>query len=447
MHSSDTRALVVSSDEIGHRPMRAPDFELESRTLRRLSRTLTASPSALLQTMVNSLMEACRAESAGVSLLELTSPRDEPLQFRWVATGGRLEPFAGQAIPRHDSPCGATLDADRALLMREPARQFSCIERLPMSICEMLLVPLRRNGVPIGTAWVATHDPDRHFDLEDTRLLTSISQFGAAATEVVTSADANDRAHMAARTAAAEELADLTEEHRKLTIVDREKGDFLATLTHELRNVIAPFSAALEIIKRSEDRSMRTRAREMMERQMGQMNRLIEDLLDTSRLASGKMRLDLEVIDLYELVRNAVTAVEDRIQAADQTLIVDIPDGAQWIRGDGVRLSQVFGNLLTNAAKYGRSGGSVTVRAHTEGSQAIISIKDTGVGIDSTMLAHIFDLFVQVEGSLGRSEGGLGIGLALVQRLVDLHGGKVEARSAGLNQGSEFLVYLPLSRH
>jgi signal transduction histidine kinase len=275
------------------------------------------------------------------------------------------------------------------------------------------------------------------------RLIASISQFGAAATEVVTSAAANDRAHMAARTAAAEELADLTEEHRKLTRADREKGDFLATLTHELRNVVAPFSAALEIIKRSEDRAMRTRAREMLERQMAQMNRLIDDLLDTSRLASGKMRLDLERVDLYDLVRHAVTAAEDRIEAAGQTLIVDIPDEAHWIRGDGVRLSQVFGNLLTNAAKYGRSGGSVTVRARCERAQVIVSIQDTGIGIDPAMLAHIFDLFVQVEGSLGRSEGGLGIGLALVQRLVELHGGKVEARSAGLNQGSEFLVYLP----
>jgi signal transduction histidine kinase len=437
--------LIVSDEEMAHRPARAPDFELESRTLRRLSRTLTASPSALLQTMVNSLMEACHAETSGMSLLDLVNPGEAPLQFRWVAAGGRLASFAGQTVPRHFSPCGTTLDADCTLLMREPARHFSCIEQLQVPIYEMLLVPLRRNGVPVGTAWVATHDPHRHFDLEDMRLIASISQLGAAASEVITSAAANDRAHMAARTAAAQQLADLTEEHRKLTVADREKGNFLATLTHELRNVMAPCAAALEIIKRSEDRPMRTRAREMLERQMGKMNRLIEDLLDTSRLASGKMRLDLEIIDLYDLVRHAATDAEARIQASGQRLFLEIPDGAHWVRGDGVRLSQVFGNLLTNAAKYGRSGGSVTVRARSDASHVIVSIKDTGIGIDGAMLAHIFDLFVQVEGSVGRSEGGLGIGLALVQRLVQLHGGKVEAHSAGLNQGSEFLVYLPSS--
>lgn len=328
--------IVISNEELGRRPTRIPDFELESRTLRRLSRTLTVAPDELLQMLVNTLVKVCQAGSAGVSLLEDEDRGGQGAHFRWVATAGGLAGFAGHRMPRNFSPCGTTLDVDRTLLMRDPAAHFSYINQLPTPICEVLLIPFHRDGVAIGTVWVATHDPERQFDLEDMRLMGSISQFAAAATQVVVNAATSNRAHIAARHAVAVELADLTEEHRKLAGANREKAELLATVTHEFRNVVAPLPAALEIIKRSEDLNMRTKAREIMERQVQQMNRLIEDLLDTSRLASGKLRLDLQRIDVGEVVRNAVYVARSKIEASGQSLATAIPPGHWQLHGGRV---------------------------------------------------------------------------------------------------------------
>lgn len=424
-------AEVITTDQLALRPSRAPDYAAENRVLLQLAETMTRAPEAVLQQLVDAARELCRAGSAGVSLLE---PAESPARFRWKATSGGLGPFVGNTMPRAFSPCGTVLDENRLLLMSDPVRHFRYIEGLPVPVREALLVPFHRDGVAIGTVWVASHTAERQFDAEDARLVQSLSRFAAGATGALASA----------RAAAEHELAGVTEMHRRLQEVDRERADFLATLTHELRNVLAPMSNAVHIVKLSPDRATRTQAREMIERQISLLNRHVDDLLDTSRLTSGKLRLEVQDLDLVTVVRVAGEAARARIEERGQRFDVECCVEPLPVRGDEVRLTQVFSNLLNNAAKYGVRGGQVRLSVQREGSEALVRVVDDGIGIEAAMLPQIFDLFVQVDRSLLKAEGGLGIGLTLVKQLTEMHGGRVSATSEGPGKGSEFRVLLPL---
>ena len=241
-----------------------------------------------------------------------------------------------------------------------------------------------------------------------------------------------------------QEIAERHRAEEALKEADRRKDEFLATLAHELRNPLAPIRNALEIMRlASGNPKAIEQARVMTERQVTQMVRLIDDLLDVSRITRGKLRLEIEDIFLGDVIETAVEISRPMIEKAGLTLQVRLPKGPVPIEGDRVRLSQVFSNLLNNAAKYTEPGGSVTVTA--EVSDAIrVRVRDTGVGIPAEMLPRLFELFTQVDRSLNRSQGGLGIGLALVRRLTEMHGGSVEASSEGAGKGSEFVVRLPV---
>ncbi len=224
----------------------------------------------------------------------------------------------------------------------------------------------------------------------------------------------------------------------------RRKDEFLAILAHELRNPLAPISNALHLLRLTDDdAAARLRAREVMERQMRQLVRLIDDLLDISRITQGKMELRKKPIELAAALRDAIEASAPLIDAAGHELTVELPPHALLLDGDPARLAQVFSNLLNNSAKHTEPGGRIHVRASRELDIARIVISDTGIGIPPDALSSIFDPFAQVESSIDRGQGGLGIGLTLVKRLVELHGGAVEARSEGLGKGSEFEVRLP----
>ncbi len=185
-------------------------------------------------------------------------------------------------------------------------------------------------------------------------------------------------------------------------------------------------------------------AREMMERQMRHMVRLVDDLLDVSRITRGKMELRRQRVDLAAVIRTAVETSRPLIEAASHELIVDLPPQTIYVDGDPVRLAQVFSNLLNNAAKYTDNGGKIWLTVERHGSDAVVSVRDTGLGIPREMLARVFELFTQVDRTLEKAQGGLGIGLTLVRRLTELHGGSVEVRSDGYGHGSEFIVRLPV---
>jgi PAS domain S-box-containing protein len=231
----------------------------------------------------------------------------------------------------------------------------------------------------------------------------------------------------------------------RLRDTDRRKDEFLATLAHELRNPLAPVRSSLEIMRLAmDDPGLIARARETMERQMVQMVRLIDDLLDVSRITRGRLELRKEPVSLDALIRTALETAGPLIDDSGHRLIVDGLDRPIEMIADPVRLAQVLSNLLNNAAKYTEPGGTIHLITTLEGDEVALTVKDSGVGISEDALPGVFDLFNQVDRTLERSQGGLGIGLTLVKRLVEMHGGRVEAHSDGPGQGAAFTVRLPV---
>jgi len=230
-----------------------------------------------------------------------------------------------------------------------------------------------------------------------------------------------------------------------LSEADRRKNEFLATLAHELRNPLAPIRNGLELMKLTGGQAATIEhVRSMMERQLTQMVRLVDDLMDVSRISRGKLELRKERVPLAAVLNSAVETSRPLIEQMGHELTVTLPKQPLIIDADTTRLAQVFLNLLNNAAKYGDRGGHIWLTVERQGSDVVVTVKDTGIGIAADQLPRIFEMFTQVDRSLEKSQGGLGIGLTLVKRLVEMHGGSVEARSEGAGKGSEFVVRLPV---
>jgi PAS domain S-box-containing protein len=239
----------------------------------------------------------------------------------------------------------------------------------------------------------------------------------------------------------------LAEKHRAdaLSEANRSKEEFMALLAHELRNPLSPILHALNILRRMKtDDPIIAQAGNIIGRQVGQMVRLVDDLLDISRITKGKLQLRKELVDVRVGVNRAAESVRPLLDARKHEFSLLLPTEPIWMEADPARLEQITVNLLNNAAKYTDPGGLIVVGLSREGDEAVLTVKDNGVGIDPAMLPRVFDLFTQVEGSVSRSHGGLGIGLALVSALVEMHGGRVQACSAGVDKGSEFTVKLPV---
>jgi PAS domain S-box-containing protein len=233
--------------------------------------------------------------------------------------------------------------------------------------------------------------------------------------------------------------------YEKLKEADRRKDEFLATLAHELRNPLAPMRTGLEILKIAGDGATSEKARGMMERQLGHMVRLVDDLLDLSRITRNKIELRRERTDLRLIVDNALEASRPFIDEGGHQIVVEAPREPVWLCADPTRVAQVISNLLNNAAKYTPRGGRIEVEVRRDEDAAIVRVRDNGDGIPQEMLGSVFDMFTQVSQGIARTQGGLGIGLTLVRRLVEMHGGSVFAHSEGLGTGSTFVVRLPLA--
>jgi signal transduction histidine kinase/CheY-like chemotaxis protein len=230
-----------------------------------------------------------------------------------------------------------------------------------------------------------------------------------------------------------------------LIVGDRRKDEFLATLAHELRNPLAPIRTGLDILRlRSGDAQATQRATDIMERQLRQMVRLVDDLLDVSRINTGKFTIKSGRVELKAVVNDALEVVRPYIDLHGHELQIDLPDRPVFLNGDATRLAQIMSNLLNNAAKYTNRGGRVSLKATVEDRTLIVVVADTGIGIAPDMLDTVFEMFVQVDSTLERSTAGLGVGLSLARKLVELHNGSIEAHSAGLGHGSQFVVRLPI---
>ena len=226
----------------------------------------------------------------------------------------------------------------------------------------------------------------------------------------------------------------------------RNKDEFLATLAHELRNPLAPIRNAVQILKEAGPPTPELQwARSVIDRQVQLMARLLEDLLDVSRISRNQLELRKERVDLAAVMEAAVETSRPVIEAGRHELTIALPPTPIRLEADPVRLAQVFANILNNAAKYSDDGGRIWVTAERQGPNVIVSVKDRGIGISAEMLPHIFEIFSQATSALVRSQGGVGIGLSLAKGLVELHGGRIDARSGGLGHGSEFVVSLPVA--
>jgi signal transduction histidine kinase/ActR/RegA family two-component response regulator len=242
-------------------------------------------------------------------------------------------------------------------------------------------------------------------------------------------------------------LAEIGRRSDALLTADRMKDQFLATLAHELRNPLAPISNALHLLETAGDRpEMAADARRMMARQLKQLVRLVDDLLDVSRITTGKLVLHVEPTDLENVIQNAVEIARPLIESRRHRLVLELPSHPVNLQGDETRLAQVFSNLLNNAARYTEPGGTIELRAQLGAAGVEVSVTDDGIGIAPEMLPGIFEMFTQANTSIERAQAGLGVGLALARRLVEMHGGTIQASSAGLGRGSRFMVRLPLTQ-
>ena len=325
------------------------------------------------------------------------------------------------------APCSAR--ASRRSSARSPT-SFSCKghkdERhlhliRSLGLKSYICVPLVVAGKTLGVLTFATAESGRRYTEADLDLAMDLAHRAAVAIE-------NTQLYQALREA------------------DRRKDEFLATLAHELRNPLAPIRNSLQILKMPRvDAETVERSRNMMERQVQHLVRLVDDLLDVSRVMRGKIELRRERVELATIVARAVETVQPLVDSQAHELSVRLPRESLPVDADPVRLAQVVGNLLTNAAKYTEPNGRIWLTAERDGRMAVLRVRDNGIGITPEMLPRIFELFVQVDHAATRSQGGLGIGLTLVKNLVEMHNGTVEARSEGLGKGSEFLVRLPIS--
>jgi PAS domain S-box-containing protein len=281
-----------------------------------------------------------------------------------------------------------------------------------------LVVALRgRAGRQLGYIH-CTDKASGRFDDDDRAVLTQMAQMASIALE-------NSRLYNEVRTN------------------DLRKDEFLATLAHELRNPLAPITNSLQVLRVAADQSQLSDSRAVIERQVGQLVHLVDDLLDVSRVSRGKLELRRRPVLLTDVLLAAIETSQPAIDAQRHRLHVTQPPENVWLDADLTRLAQVFANLLNNSAKYMEPGGTITVEATASATEVVVSVSDTGIGIAPEMLPNIFDLFVQADRSLERAQGGLGIGLTLVRRLVELHNGSVSARSDGPGKGSQFIVRLP----
>ncbi|NML16063.1 response regulator [Azohydromonas caseinilytica] len=296
----------------------------------------------------------------------------------------------------------------------------------PSGLPEGAVLPLVHGQRVLGALYVAAQ-PDRE-------LLRSLCERAALAFE-------NARLYRSLQT----EIEERRHAQEQLTALNRRKDEFLAMLSHELRNPLAPIRNAVEVIRRiaPAGQPRLAWATDVMDRQVRHMTALVEELLDVARISQGKISLQLQTIDLLTVVAHGIETARPMLDSRRHRLQTQLPAAPVWLRGDFARLSQVVANLLNNAAKYTPEGGHIEVALRVQQGQAVVSVRDDGIGIEASLLPNVFELFEQGRRSLDRSQGGLGVGLTLVQRLVQLHHGTVEAHSAGAGQGSEFVVRLP----
>jgi signal transduction histidine kinase len=396
---------VLCTEELNRRPSRPPDYQKESRALVSLALALANSPSTILQKLADTILEVFQAGSSGISLVT-----EDEKSFYWPAIAGVWKQYIGGGTPRDFGPCGDVLDRNCPLLFNHPERRYAYFLRVTPPVEECLLVPFYVEGKAVGTIWAIMHDERRKFDREDLRVLESLGTFASAAYQAVEQLDslrkqAHERQEDAQSMRMMNEalLVSATRQHELTEAADSlgtrlqaavlARDHFIAVVSHELRNPLAALSNGIQLLKLTENDQINANGpRGMMERQLKQMVQLVDDLLDLSRITTGKLELHKERIDLTTVVRDAVESSRPLIDRQGHELSVLLPPGAVMLDADSTRLSQVFMNLLNNAAKYSERGGHIRLSVERDGSWAMVRVRDTGIGIPASHLTHVFEV-------------------------------------------------------
>lgn len=381
--------------------------------------------SALLEAAVHQVAETLEVELSDIqelmpdwARLRLRAGHGWPAELIGGITMASTETFGGRALATNGPVIMTDLDA----LPSSPALTLLRGQGVVAGVSVVIPGEIR----PYGVLGAFSRRP-RGFSREDVNFLEAVASVIAAAIQRI------------------DLEATLRRQADELALADRRKNEFLAMLAHELRNPLSAAHNAAELLDlRGEDPEVRSMGVGVLGRQIRQLSRMVDDLLDVARITSGRIRLQRSRVRLADVVDQAVQTAAPQMQASEQHLSVDIPREPVDLYADPVRLAQVLTNLLSNSARYSEPGGRIELRARTEGSEAVLSVRDEGCGIAPELLPHVFDLFVQSDESLDRAKGGLGLGLTLVRQLTEMHGGSVEARSAGIGRGAEFIVRLPL---
>jgi signal transduction histidine kinase/ActR/RegA family two-component response regulator len=444
--SQEVAFLRVVADQCAQGLHRAQLAERERRSTARLRVLAEASRVfAAASLNVRSVLEAMASQviahvGHSCSIL-LASPDGEWLEVGTICYRGadrerHLREVAGTVrVRRGDGLTGKVFATGASLLLPTvasneiAARSVNVIasQMEALGVRSLLIVALKMRGRTLGTIAASRYDENNPFTGDDLALLEDLADRAALAIETA-------RLHEAER-----------EARSRAEEADHRKDEFIAMLGHELRNPLAPIWTALEIMRaipREDDRQVW--AREAIVRQVAQLSRLVDDLLDASRINLGKIDLRMEPVDLGVVALQALEASRPLFAARDHEVSVELPPQPVRVQGDVIRLTQIISNLLNNAAKYTDRRGTVRLRVGCEGTEAIVTVSDTGIGIPADMLGHVFDLFAQLREARDRSNGGLGIGLTLVKRLVEMHGGYVRASSDGAGRGSEFVLGFPV---
>jgi len=423
MPANDEMAIkledVVITEVLQRRSRRPADYKAENDALRALAQHLIDDPETLLQRLVDIAVQLCTCGSVGVNIPD-TLPSGERV-FRWAAVAGAYAKYEGKTVPRETSPSSVALDRGATQLFSFPGRYFSSLGSLDPPVVEGLVLELRFRGDAVGTLWIATHDRQREFDLEDVRLMTSLTTFTAAALQ------------------AQRQRADVRQANEL-------KDRFLATLSHELRTLLTAILNWTRMMRLSAVETSRIpHALETIERNAQLQMDLVSDLLDLERIRMGTLRLNPDTIAMPTLVQSVLDSFAPVAQAKALTMAASLHPAVEPVWADGSRLEQVLRNLLSNAVKFTPDGGRIDVTLRQHGHMAEVIVTDTGIGIAPEALPHVFEAFMQGDTDHRTVTQGLGLGLAIVRNLVALHGGTVTANSAGAGCGTTFTVALPTS--
>jgi signal transduction histidine kinase len=407
---------IVITSALAERPARAANYAGESDGLQRLAQLLADNPNALLQRLLELAREFCAADSAGVALLEQAA--DRAAECRWVAVSGRLAPHLGSVKPRDFSPCGLCLDRGSPQLFDRPARYYDHLA--PLEICEALVVEFHHGGEQLGTLWIASHAPDRHFDREDARTLANLASFCAAALCVQ-------------RLRAQAEA------------VNDAKDRLLLKVAHEMKQPVHAIVGWVEMLRRGVlEASTLPTAYEAIEQNARTQDQLLSDLLDLSRLSEGALRVELQPVDVCAVVERLVQNLVPLSLARRVTVKCELHRPVRFAMADAKRVRQILSNLVLNAIKFTPENGNVTITVREADDWVQIVVNDTGVGVSPEFLHAMFDPFQQGDTRVTGRERGVGIGLTIVRELVEACGGSVRAESDGLGYGTKMIVQLPI---